>query len=121
MGREWPTHLIDGIAYALAAIADEDLQGLRTVLNEETVAVPALLEWLDAAIGWEVNRRAGSCRTLNHPRTTITDQETRECSVVALAMLYAQLHNVAGVAEFFDVTADALCTVDGGVMAAHLH
>ena len=114
-------HLVDGIADALTAISARDLQGLRAVLDENTVAVPALLEWLVKAIDWELNRRTGSSRKLHDPRATISDQGTRETSLVALALLHVQLRKVAGVTDFFDVTADVLCTTEGVGMAVQLH
>lgn len=120
-GGEWSLRLIDGIAHALSEIGEGDLRGLRVFVNEEIAAVPALLEWLDTAVVWELNRRMGSCQTLDDPRLTIRDQGTRESSLHALAVLYAELQNVVGVSEFLDVTAEALCTVDEASAAALLH
>ena len=118
---QWSLRLINGIADALAAISHEDLQCLRAKLNAETIAVPALLEWLDAAIDWELNRRTGRCRTLQDPRLTISTQDEIEASLIVLTILYAQLRDVEGATDFLDVTAGVLCTVDGAGMPATLH
>lgn len=112
---------IDGIIDALAAISCRDLHSLRAMLSQETIGVPALLAWLDAATDWELNRRTRSCRTLHDPRITIREQGQIETSLVALAVLHAQFRNVAGVTDFLDVTADVLCTGVSAGLAATLH
>jgi hypothetical protein len=89
-----PTGSIADIAAALAAMPEQELHSLRAKLDSESIIVPGLLSWLEAAIGWETNRRAGACHELLGLRATVTGDSEVECSLVALAFLQAQLRNL---------------------------
>jgi hypothetical protein len=47
------------LARTLAVQADRDLHGLRAAINGSPNFVPGLLAWLEHAVGWEIDRRAG--------------------------------------------------------------
>jgi hypothetical protein len=98
-----------GIAAALAAIPDAELRALRTALDGASVRGEKLLSWLESALAWETDRRAGVCRRLTGPRAVICRQCDIESSLVALAFLHAPLRNVTGAANLLDATAAALC------------
>lgn len=112
---------IADIANALAEFSDRDLRELGAILNDETIAVPALSKWLTAALTWEINKRAGACRELHSPRITISGHSDVEASLVVLAVLQAQLRGVTGATCFLDATADALCTRDASELSTLLH
>ncbi len=99
---------IADLTAALAAVPDQDLQLLRTVVNGDAPIVTSLSRWLNAAADWEINRRAGAGFDLPDPRNAIGDGET-EISLVALAILFSRFRRVAPVAHFLDTTATLLC------------
>ena len=98
------------IAAALAAMADDDLESLRTAIEDESVFVPELRRWLENAVDAEGARRRGAAsRDLPDPRRVI-GAEDAERSLVALALLHSALRPFERIAHFLDVTADVLCT-----------
>jgi hypothetical protein len=107
-----PTGSIADIVASLAAMPEQELHALRANLDSESIIVPGLLSWLEAAINWEITRRAGACHELLSPRTAVIRESEVECSLVALAFLQAQLRHLTGAARFLDVTANALCVIN---------
>jgi len=77
--------LVD-IPAALAAIPEQDLYTLRATLEAAPNAVPGLLAYLDHAVGWEIDRRAGQSYALQGPMAAIPDEEVA-ASLDALAVL----------------------------------
>ena len=77
---------VPSLAAALAAIPDRDLDGLRAAIRGSPNAVPGLLAWLDHAVDWEVDRRAGRCYPLQGPRAAIGYVEI-DTSLLMLTML----------------------------------
>jgi len=100
------------IAAALAAMPDDDLESLRLAIEDESVFVPRLRQWLANAVDAESGRRSGSVRELPDPRAVIGTEDA-ERSLVALAILHSTLRPFAHIAHFLDVTADALCVRAG--------
>ena len=90
---------------SLAAIPDRDLDGLRTAIRGSPNAVPGLLAWLDHAVDWEVDRRAGRFYPLQGPRAAIDDAEF-EGSLLILTMLSEQFRHDGR--EGSDAVADLL-------------
>ena len=116
-----PTGSIADIAAALAAMPEQELHALRAKLDSDSVIVPGLLSWLETAIRWEMDRRAGACHDLPGPRGAVTGESEVECSLVVLAFLQAQLRNLVGAARFLDVTANALCVIDAVESSRGIH
>jgi hypothetical protein len=96
------------LAAALAVIPDRELHLLRTTIDREPIVVPALSAWLEAAIAWEIDRRAGARPGFPDPGAAMDGAEA-ECSLVALAILCTRLRGAERAAEFLDLTAAALC------------
>lgn len=100
------------LAAALATISDRDLCGLRAAIDGSGDLVPGLLAWLDAAVDWETNRRAGMFYPLLGPRAAIDDTET-DASLLTLAILAAYFRGDGRseskpVVDFFELTASSL-------------
>ena len=74
------------IRAALEAVPDQDLDTLRATMGVAPNAVPGLLAYLDHAVGWELDRRAGQSYALHPPRAAIPDDEVA-ASLDALAVL----------------------------------
>lgn len=96
----------------LATIPDRDLHGLGLAIDGSPNVVPGLLAWLQAAVDWEVNRRAGMFYPLLGPRAAIDDTET-DASLMTLAILAACFRGDGRseskpVAEFLELTASTL-------------
>lgn len=96
----------------LATIPDRDLHGLGLAIDGSPNVVPGLLAWLDAAVHWEVNRRAGMFYPLLGPRAAIDDTET-DASLITLAILAACFRGDGRseskpVADFLELTASTL-------------
>ena len=72
------------VTAALATIPDRDLHGLDFAIDASPNVVPGLLAWLEAAVDWEINRRAGMFYRLLGPRAAIDDTET-DVSLTTLA------------------------------------
>jgi hypothetical protein len=100
---------IADIAIALAAVPDQELHALRTTLGGEPVIAPSMFAWLEAAIDWEINRRAGSSHHELPAPSVVIDDGDIECGLVALAILHSSFRSVERVATFLDTTAAALC------------
>jgi len=77
--------LVD-IRAALAAIPEHDLYTLRATIEVAPNAVPGLLAYLDHAVDWEIDRRAGQSYALRGPMAAIPDEEVA-ASLDALAIL----------------------------------
>ena len=97
---------------ALAALGDRDLRGLRAALDGSHNILPGLMAWLEHAVGWEIDRRAGMAYPLLGPHAAIPDGEI-DRSVVALAVLAACFRdhgrtNSVPVADFLELTARVL-------------
>ena len=96
----------------LATIPDRDLHGLGLAIDGSPNVVPGLLAWLEAAVDWEVNRRAGMFYPLLGPRAAIDDTET-DASLMTLAILAACFRGDGRseskpVAEFLELAASTL-------------
>jgi hypothetical protein len=104
-----PAKSTAAIADALAAIPNRELRALRSVLDDDSVTVPQLLRWLDAATARELSRRAGFEAELECPSVYIRSPGEVESSLVVLAFLHVHLKKHAAVAKFIDTAADALC------------
>jgi hypothetical protein len=74
------------IRAALAAIPERDLCTLCATIEVAPNAVPGLLAYLDHAVGWEIDRRAGQSYALQRPMAAIPDDEVA-ASLDALAIL----------------------------------
>src|SRR3954463_14313352 len=97
---------------ALAAICDEHLYALRHAIDTAPNSVPGLLAWLEAAVYWEINRRAGMHYPLLGPIAAIDDTETAS-SLATLAILAASFRRKGQgqsepIAEFLEQTAATL-------------
>jgi hypothetical protein len=97
---------------ALATICDRDLHSLRTAIEGSPNVVPGLLAWLEAAVDWEINRRAGMFYPLLGPLAAIDDTEA-DVSLVTLTILAACFRSDGRneskpVAEFLELTASTL-------------
>ena len=96
----------------LTIITDRDLHALRAAIGGSPNVVPGLLAWLEAAVDWEMNRRAGMFYPLAGPRAAIDDTEI-DASLMALAILAACFRGDGRresrpVAEFLELTASTL-------------
>jgi hypothetical protein len=96
----------------LATIPDRDLHGLGLAIDGSPNVVPGLLAWLETAVDWEVNRRAGMFYPLLGPRAAVDDTET-DASLMTLAILAACFRGDGRsesepVAEFLELTAATL-------------
>ena len=85
VGDNQRVDLID-IRAALVAIPEQDLYTLRATIEVAPNAVPGLLAYLDHAVGWEIDRRAGQSYALQRPMAAIPDDEVA-ASLDALAIL----------------------------------
>ena len=70
----------------LAAIPGQDLLTLRATIVVAPNVVPGLMAFLDHAVGWELDRRAGQAYALQGPMAAIPDEE-RAASLDTLAVL----------------------------------
>jgi len=100
------------VTAALATIPDRDLHGLDFAIDASPNVVPGLLAWLEAAVDWEINRRAGMFYPLLGPRAAIDDTET-DVSLATLAILAACFRGdgrreSTSVATFLELTAVTL-------------
>jgi hypothetical protein len=100
------------VTAALATIPDRDLHGLGFAIDVAPDVVPGLLAWLEAAVDWEINRRAGMFYPLLGPRAAIDDTET-DVSLTMLTVLAACFRGDGrseskSVAEFLELTAVTL-------------
>src|SRR2546430_1369713 len=100
------------VTAALATIPDRDLHSLDFAIDASPNVVPGLLAWLEAAVDWEINRRAGMFYPLLGPRAAIDDTET-DVSLKTLAILAACFRGDGrresrSVAEFLELTAVTL-------------
>ena len=100
------------VTAALATIPDGDLHGLDFAIDATPDVVPGLLAWLEAAVDWEINRRAGVFYPLLGPRAAIDDTET-DVSLATLAVLAACFRGDGrresrSVATFLELTAVTL-------------
>ena len=85
LGDNQRVDLID-IRAALVAIPEQDLYTLRATVEVAPNTVPGLLAYLDHAVGWEIDRRAGQSYALQRPMAAIPDDEVA-ASLDALAIL----------------------------------
>jgi hypothetical protein len=74
------------IRTCLAAIPKQDLDTLRATIEAAPNGVPGLMAYLDHAVSWELDRRAGQSYVLLPPRAAIPDEEFG-ASLDALAIL----------------------------------
>ena len=100
------------VTAALATIPDRDLHGLGFAIDVAPDVVPGLRAWLEAAVDWEINRRAGMFYPLLGPCAAIDDSET-DVSLTMLAVLAACFRGDGrseskSVAEFLELTAITL-------------
>jgi hypothetical protein len=97
---------------ALAALGDRDLRGLRAALDGSHNILPGLMAWLEHAVGWEIDRRAGVAYPLLGPHAAFDDTEF-DHSLIALAALAACFRDSGRtdrvpVADFLELTATVL-------------
>jgi hypothetical protein len=100
------------LATALAALGERDLVGLHAATDGSPNFAPGLLAWLEHAVGWEIDRRAGVVYPLLGPHAAIDDPEIDQ-SLVALAVLAACFRNdgrtdSVPIADFLKLTATVL-------------
>jgi len=100
------------VAAVLATISYRDLRGLSAAIGNSPNIVPGLLAWLDSAVDWEIDRRAGIFYPLFGPRAAIDDTELNT-SFTTLAVLVACFRGDGRseskpVAEFLALTASTL-------------
>ena len=93
---------MDSIAAALAAISDDELQALHAATVGAPAVVPGLQAWLEAAVDWAINDRAGFHYELLGPHAAIDDNEAAP-SLLALAVLSARFGDGTPIADFLDV------------------
>lgn len=99
------------LALRLAEISDRDLQRLRATIEAAPNTVPGLLAWLEHAVDWESDNRAGRVYPLLGPMSAIPDDE-RTNSINAANLLAAKFRaNNAEIAALFDLVGAILCTV----------
>jgi hypothetical protein len=99
-------------ASTLAALSGRDLLGLRAAISGSPNFVSGLLAWLEHAVGWEIDRRAGFVYPLRGPLEAIDDTEI-DRSLVALAVLAGCFRgdgraDSVPVADFLELTATVL-------------
>ncbi len=85
---------------------------MRAAINGSPNFVPGLLAWLEHAVGWEIDRRAGMLYPLLGPCAAIDDPEIDQ-SLVALAVLAACFRDdgrtdSVPIADFLKLTATVL-------------
>lgn len=102
----------NGLVRTLAALSNRNLHGLRVALDGSPNVVPGLLAWLEHAVGWEIDRRAGLVYQLLGPHAAIDDSEIDQ-SLIALAVLAACFRNDGRtdnvpIADFLKLTAAVL-------------
>ncbi len=78
----------------IAAIDDGDLRALHDATEQAAQVVPGLLAWLEHAIGWELDRRAGFDYRLGWPAEAIPPEEEAASVVAARAMAVPFRHTV---------------------------
>jgi hypothetical protein len=99
---------MDAIAAALAALPEPLLASLMAAAAAIPDIVPGLRDWLEAATGWEADRRAGRSYTLLGPLAAIPD-EAVGAALLAFAALAAPFRTDApAVARFLDAAAETL-------------
>jgi len=108
-----------GFAVALAAIPDDELRSFRAGLYVEVAIAPDLMVWLEAAAGWEMDRRAGRHREMSDLCAT-NDEAEMECNLVALAILQASFTSAERIVELLDLTAELLCA-NGNRSSRRMH
>jgi hypothetical protein len=102
----------DDLARTLAVLPERDLHGLRTAIDGSPNFAPGLMAWLEHAVGWEIDRRAGVVYPLLGPLAAIDDPEIDQ-SLVALAVLAACFRDdgrpdSVPVADFLKLTATVI-------------
>jgi hypothetical protein len=103
--------LVD-IRAALAAIPERDLYALCATIEVVPNAVPGLLAYLEQAVGWEIDRRAGQSYTLQRPTAAIPKDEVAASldALAVLAMFFRRdrLHDGEPIAVLLDCVASIL-------------
>ena len=79
----------------LSQVSSDDLAALRGATEGVPQLVPGLLAWLEHAIGWELDRRAGFEYRLGWPTDAIPPEE-EAASVVAVLAMAAPFRHTAG-------------------------
>ena len=91
----------------LAALRAAELQWLFTACDAANGSVPGLITWLQHAVGWEQDRRAGFTYPLRGPMAAIPDEELAR-SIVAVGVLATMFrvsreHDGKPIAALFDL------------------
>ena len=79
---------LERFAALLAEVDSAELEAMRRAAEEAPQLVPGLLAWLEHAIGWELDRRAGRVYRLAWPVEAIPPEE--EAASIATAMAMAE-------------------------------
>ena len=98
------------LSAALAAISDQQLSALQLAIDHSPDFARGLLAWLEHAVDWECDRRAGHHYPLQGPHAAIDIVEVDQ-SLAALALLAANFRNLSdnhAVADFLDISAATL-------------
>ena len=100
------------LSAALAAISDQQLSALQLAIDHSPDFARGLLAWLEHAVDWECDRRAGHHYPLQGPHAAIDIVEVDQ-SLAALALLAANFRSVSemdnhAVADFLDISAATL-------------
>jgi len=77
---------LERVADLLSQVNSEDLLSLRRATEGVPQLVPGLLGWLEHAVGWEVDRRAGFDYQLGWPAEAIPLEE-EAASIAATSAL----------------------------------
>jgi hypothetical protein len=112
VGERLSTESVTDLATVLAALGECDLHALHAAIDGSPNFAPGLLAWLEHAVGWEIDRRAGVVYPLLGPHAAIDDPEI-DRSLVALAVLAACFRedgraDSVPVADFLKLTATVL-------------
>jgi hypothetical protein len=86
---------VERIAAALQRLSTRSLAALRYAAERAPQTVPGLLAWLEAASGWEIDRRNGHRYRLAAPMEAIPPEESAQ-SVAALMVIGAAISGAAG-------------------------
>ena len=86
----------------LFGIGDDDLRRLRVRIRMEPSTAPGLLDWLDHALGWEQDRRAGYAYPLRDPMDVIPDDELTN-SIAAVELLATTFRGDMQIASLLDL------------------
>lgn len=77
---------LERLVALLSQVSSDDLLSLRQATEGVPQLVPGLLAWLEHAVGWELDRRAGRNYRLGRPSEAIPPEEEAVSVAAVLAM-----------------------------------